>query len=514
MEFLENVAFIFVALFALGFTIFIHELGHFLAARRRGLVIKRFSIGFGPKIFGWESNGVEYRLSAIPFGGYVALPQLVDMGRLEGAETGETGDEKPITSQDEPDKDDDEGGNEDKHPGQAPLPKISYTDKMIVSVMGAVFNMLLAFVLSCILWQFGYDVSDSQLTTKVGYVADTVEQWNPHIEEGEEIVGPAKKAGLLTGDEILAVDGVSVENFMGIRTLIVTGKGKTDEGERLVTLTILRNGKKKEIEVFPTVASREEMREIGIGPKHTFFIAELSEGMPGELVGLEKGDQPVSIDGIEIHSFHFLYDYLQKREANETVALTVRKGGEKETQETYAIQLMEIEQQVGTKYVEREVFFGLFTSREAQPVMGKVRLIGFKPQFKIVTTYPNPVVLITRRVKDMYHTLSGLVSSQSDVKFRNMSGPVGIVENLSLFAKIGTKKLLWFVVFINVNLAILNLLPIPVLDGGHMLFATVERIRGKPLPLAFLERTQMLFVVLLFSFMLYVTFFDVQRIFP
>jgi regulator of sigma E protease len=169
---------------------------------------------------------------------------------------------------------------------------------------------------------------------------------------------------------------------------------------------------------------------------------------------------------------------------------------------------------VGTKYVERKVFFGLFTTRDAKPVMGKVRLIGFKPQFKIVTTYPNPIVLITRRVKDMYHTLSGLVSSKSDVKFRNMSGPVGIVENLSLFAKIGFKKLLWFVVFINVNLAILNLLPIPVLDGGHMLFATVERIQGKPLPLAFLERTQMLFVVLLFSFMLYVTFFDVQRIFP
>ena len=518
MEFLYDIAFIFVALFALGFTIFIHELGHFLAARRRGLVIKRFSIGFGPKLFGWESNGVEYRLSAIPFGGYVALPQLVDMGRIEGSETGETENEKEkkFTAWDDLDEDeeDDEEGKEKKHLGQAPLPKISYTDKMIVSVMGAVFNMLLAFVLSCILWQFGYDVSDAQLTTKVGYVADTVEQWNPHVEEGEEIVGPAKKAGLLVGDEILAVDGVSVENFMGIRTLIVTGKGKTDEGVRLVTLSILRDVNKKEIEVFPAVASREEMREIGIGPKHTFFIAELSKGMPGEKVGLKKGDQPVSIDGTEIHSFRFLYDYLQEREANETVSLTVRKGGEKGAQETYAIQLGESEQQVGIKYVEKKVFFGLFTSRDAQPVMGKTKVIGFKPQFKIVTTYPNPIMLITRRVKDMYHTLSGLVSSKSDVKFRNMSGPVGIVENLSLFAQIGFKKLLWFVVFINVNLAILNLLPIPVLDGGHMLFATVERIRGKPLPLAFLERTQMLFVVLLFSFMLYVTFFDVQRIFP
>jgi regulator of sigma E protease len=155
---------------------------------------------------------------------------------------------------------------------------------------------------------------------------------------------------------------------------------------------------------------------------------------------------------------------------------------------------------------------------EKDVVMGTAavsrKLIGFRPQAKITTTYPNPFVLIIRRVKDMYLTLSGLVSPQSDVKLRNMSGPVGIVNHLSLFAKIGFKKLLWFVVFINVNLAILNLLPIPVLDGGHMLFATIEKIRGQPLPLAFLERAQTLFVLLLFSFMLYVTFFDVQRIVP
>ena len=86
MTMLFDIAFLFIALFALGFTIFIHELGHFLAARQRGLTITRFSIGFGPKLFGWTRNGVEYRLSAIPFGGYVALPQLSDMGRLEGNE--------------------------------------------------------------------------------------------------------------------------------------------------------------------------------------------------------------------------------------------------------------------------------------------------------------------------------------------------------------------------------------------------------------------------------------------
>ena len=176
------------------------------------------------------------------------------------------------------------------------------------------------------------------------------------------------------------------------------------------------------------------------------------------------------------------------------IALTVRKGGESGLEQTYNLTPIIKEMKIGDSVTKR-------------------KLIGFSPEFKSITTYPNPIVLIISRVKDMYHTLTGLVSTQSDVKLRNMSGPVGIVNNLSIFASIGFKKLLWFVVFINVNLAILNLLPIPVLDGGHMVFATIEKLRGKPLPLPFLERSQMLFIVLLFSFMLYVTFFDFQRLF-
>ena len=204
MTMFYDIAFLFVALFALGFTIFIHELGHFLAARQRGLIITRFSIGFGPKLLGWTRNGVEYRLSAIPFGGYVALPQLSDMGRLEGNES------KTNAELDQPEKRKsawDEFDDNDESPESKPLPKISYFDKMIVAVMGAVFNIILAFALSVVLWFFGYDVADAQLTTKIGYVAETVERWNPLVEEGEEVTSPAKKAGLIEGDEILTVDG-------------------------------------------------------------------------------------------------------------------------------------------------------------------------------------------------------------------------------------------------------------------------------------------------------------------
>ena len=491
MSFFYDFAFLLIALLALGFTIFIHELGHFLAARRRGLIVKRFSIGFGPKIFGWEKNGVEYRISIFPFGGYVALPQLADMGRLEGEN--EQTEENKLSAWDDFEE---EGTDDAKEKKQEPLKKISYADKMIVSVMGAVFNILLAFALSSVLWFFGYERRDGELTTKIGYIADTVERWNPIIEDSETVTSPAKKAGLIQGDEVVAVDGNPVEDFMDVQSRIVTGKLVTTEQRprRLSQLTVLRNGEQKEIDVFPEVFGNEEIRIIGIGPKETFFIKELQPDMPAIKAGLEPGDQILSVDGNKIFSFAHLVDYLMKVKDEQEIALTVRKGGESGIEQTYNLPPIVKEMKIGDSVSER-------------------KLIGFSPEFKSITTYPNPLVLIISRVKDMYHTLTGLVSTQSDVKLRNMSGPVGIVNNLSIFASIGFKKLLWFVVFINVNLAILNLLPIPVLDGGHMVFATIEKLRGKPLPLPFLERSQMLFIVLLFSFMLYVTFFDFQRLF-
>jgi len=491
MSFFYDFAFLLIALLALGFTIFIHELGHFLAARRRGLIVKRFSIGFGPKIFGWEKNGVEYRISIFPFGGYVALPQLADMGRLEGEN--EQTEENKLSAWDDIEEEDTDDTKQKK---QEPLKKISYADKMIVSVMGAVFNILLAFALSSVLWFFGYERRDGELTTKIGYIADTVERWNPIIEDSETVTSPAKKAGLIQGDEVVAVDGNPVEDFMDVQSRIVTGKLVTTEQRprRLSQLTVLRNGEEKEIDVFPEVFGNEEIRIIGIGPKETFFIKELQPDMPAVKAGLEPGDQILSVDGNKIFSFAHLVDYLMKVKDEQEIALTVRKGGESGIEQTYNLIPIVKEIKIGDSVSKR-------------------KLIGFSPEFKSITTYPNPLVLIISRVKDMYHTLTGLVSTQSDVKLRNMSGPVGIVNNLSIFASIGFKKLLWFVVFINVNLAILNLLPIPVLDGGHMVFATIEKLRGKPLPLPFLERSQMLFIVLLFSFMLYVTFFDFQRLF-
>ena len=139
-------------------------MGHYLAARWRGLKIERFSIGMGPRVFGWtDKHGVEWRLSAIPLGGYVMLPQMTDMKVVEGT----------------PDDD------------AAALPKLSWTDKVVVAVAGAVFNVIFAFCLGTILWQTGIPREAWQDSTVLGYVAEEIT-----TEDDITIPGPAYAAGL------------------------------------------------------------------------------------------------------------------------------------------------------------------------------------------------------------------------------------------------------------------------------------------------------------------------------
>ena len=179
MSALYDFAFILVALLSLGFTIFVHELGHFMAARRRWFnyqtIFNRFwtqDFWMGKKWSGISNLIISILEAVSPF-------QLADMGRVEGGQEEEESNDR--LAEWNKINDDEVEGEEDED--EKPNPKISYSIKMIVSVMGAVFNILFAFLLSCILWNFGYERSDGELTTKIGYIADTVERWNPIIEE-------------------------------------------------------------------------------------------------------------------------------------------------------------------------------------------------------------------------------------------------------------------------------------------------------------------------------------------
>src|ERR1041384_5781717 len=153
--------------------IVVHEIGHFLAARWRGLYVEKFGIWFGKPIWKKTINGVQYSLGTLPFGGFVALPQLAPMDIIEG----------------KADVD------------RAQLPKISALDKIIVAVAGPFFSLLLAICFAAIVWAVGHQISEADSTTVIGYVLPD---------------SPAQKVGLRPGDKILSVDGKPVRRFMGM----------------------------------------------------------------------------------------------------------------------------------------------------------------------------------------------------------------------------------------------------------------------------------------------------------
>ena len=444
-----------LALFALGFSIFIHELGHFIAAKKRGLIADRFSIGFGPRLFGWHRNGTDFRLSLLPLGGYVSLPQLADMGRIEGGEDNEA----------------------DR------LPPISYADKMIVAVMGAVFNLIFALMLSLVLWGVGREIVKS---TTVGFVAEEIRN-----SDFEIVPGPAYVAGIREGDVIYSIDGNRVPDWWYFQNAIATGVGKEngEAGRREVEVGVLRKGELMELTVYPELVSSERMRYIGIEPEtdetSAPIVVRLEPDMPAIEAGLKPGDRLIRLDGEDIISGAFLSTYLTKY-GDSSIDVTVERDGKELT--------LPIQPKI--KEGEQSPRFGF----------------AYDFQYKTEVVHYNPVEQLYRFAETMKMTLYALIHKNSDVRVKNMSGPVGIVHGLTRMAQVGFIDLLWMLALINVNLAIFNLLPIPVLDGGHMLFATISKIIGRPLPRRLMENVQGAFMILLLGFVIYVSFFDVSRV--
>jgi regulator of sigma E protease len=455
-----NILYITLALFALGFSIFIHELGHFIAAKKRGLIADRFSIGFGPRLFGWHRNGTDFRLSLLPLGGYVSLPQLADMGRLEGGE----GDEA-----DEAER----------------LPPISYADKMIVAVMGAVFNLIFALLLSLVLWGVGREVVK---TTTIGNVAEQVIN-----AEGETAPGPAYVAGIREGDVIVSIDGDPVRDWWHFQNNLVTSVGREDggEGRPQVEVGVMRNGESLEFTVYPELRkiATDRMRYIGIAPETNEnsapIVIQLEEDMPAIEAGLQPLDRLIQLDGQDIVSGAFLNMYLAKN-GDRSIEVTVDRNGEAVI--------------IPIKPIIKE--------GETSPRFG----FAYDFEYKTEIVHVNPAQQIVIFADTMKRTLYALLHKGSDVHIRNMSGPVGIVHSLTRMAEISIIDLLWMLALINVNLAIFNLLPIPVLDGGHMLFATISKGIGRPLPRKVMENVQGAFMILLLCFIIYVSFFDINRV--
>ena len=427
--------------------IVVHEIGHFLAARWRGLFIEKFGIWFGKPLWKKKINGVQYSLGTLPFGGFVALPQLAPMDIIEG---------KADVDREQ-------------------LPPVSALDKIIVAVAGPLFSLLLGFVFAVIVWVVGYPVSESDMTTTIGYVMPE---------------SPAGPAGLQAGDKILEVDGKHVTRFLGMNDSVSWAVVRS-EGET-IPVKFERNGEIHTVAVEPYRAetrgwSRKSVRQLLISPAETAIIDKVEANSPAATAGLQPRDIIRGFNHQPIYNPVALLEYIKKH-SDEALTLEVERNGQR--------------LEIPVKPTP------LPTEGKMQPRIG----IQWDTSGIMTIAHPSPIELIHNSVTSTLNTLGAVASPKSDVKLQHLSGPIGIGRIYYLFfvSERGWQLALWLSVVLNVNLAILNMLPIPVLDGGHILFGLIESVRRKPLNMRVLEIVQGTCTVLIIGVIVYITFFDVQ----
>jgi regulator of sigma E protease len=428
---------IFLVVFFFGLTIFIHEFGHFIVAKKRGLKVERFSIGFGPPIWKWTRGGIEYRISWLPFGGYVMLPQMAPMEALEG---------KSETKAED-------------------LPPASPLNKSLVSLAGPMLNVVLAFALASVLWICGTPSNPSV----VGWV-----------ERGT----PEEQSGIQPGDRIVRVNDQRVKTWGEFMEAVAFSRQAT------VQLLVVRDGKEIGFTLETHVNEKFKIKTLDLYPRVRPFAQRVLPGSPADRAGIRVSDRFVSVEGVPLYSREQMITLISER-ADTPTAIKVLRDGKMLT---------------------------LTARPEFNPKFKGGRIgVELSDDVEIVRPGPTPLAQFEEVLGSMARLVKALVHhKETGVGLNSVSGPVGI--SVFWWYAIVSGGILMGVkiaVLLNINLAILNLLPIPVLDGGHIVFSGIEALIRKPLNARFVQISQTTFAAILIAFMLYITVFsDLRRFIP
>jgi regulator of sigma E protease len=426
-----------------GLTIFVHEFGHFLAARLCGLVIETFSIGFGPAVWQRKYKGVVYKIGCIPFGGYVALPQLDPSGMslVQG----------PSDSEQTP-------------PAAAvvsDLPAISPWKRIVVSLSGALGNVLLAVVLAWAVYLIGKPASPAEESAVVGYVA----------EDSEAYV-----AGLRVADEVLSVNGQAVQNWTEF--LMACSTHETVKVE-------LRRASEQLSITMPGEKSLYVM-----DGKSLCMVLLTEPGLSADKAGLLPGDIIVALDGREIISRAQLIAMVGASEGK-TLPIEFKRNGQLQT--ALVTPLMD----PGTKQVRIGIQFNV-TDVDFNHIV-----------------HPRPWPQLKSHATAIFRTLSALTTpGQARATSKQVGGPLAILISYYYIVRASLMVAVAFTAFLNINLAVFNVLPIPVLDGGHVLFALWEAIFRRPVHAKVVIVVTNVFAVLLIGVIILLTGRDMLRFTP
>ena len=518
---------------ALGFCILFHELGHFLAAKMLGLHIDAFSLGFRP-FWRKKYKGVEYRIGYLPFGGYVEIPQIDCSDAIPKAADGT-----------------------ELRPGTA-------KERIITAAAGPLFNIISGLLIGCIIWICGMP-QDTPKMREITVSSVTIDspEYNAGLREGDIITK-------LNGGEFFLSWAKFVEQIL-YTTGVVTLEVRRDGKKQLITYTPIDNPNapgsirkegvgypfftpKVPIQIFPRKGSAAEKAGLQSGDivleingeavndyAQFQMMIDMSASRPMKFL-VERGKQRLEysvtaapIEGADAHAQYFIGIVMEQLAKDKPVKVRklykhfpaamagILTGDELLTINGKKITAISIVNSTIAETGKAPVTLEIL--RNAKPMTFTITPLVIMPSgigvSMAVYDYPSPWRQFCDTLNMTWKALRGIATgignklgmtkNTSTLKPSHMSGPLGI--GMVLFTSVRTSPAvgIYMMVVISFALAIFNLLPLPVLDGGHIFFGLLELIFKKPIPQSFMKVLSYIFVTLLISLMLFVTFFDIRR---
>ena len=425
-------------IFVLGVMIFVHELGHFATAKFFGIRVDVFALGFGPRLFGFRRGDTDYRVCALPLGGYVKMK-------------GENPDE-------ELSGDDDEFLTRPKW------------QRFFVLINGPLMNVALSFVLLAVVYARGVEAETWRTDpVTIGWV---------------KAGSPAAQTELAPGDRVLAVDGEPIQSWQEFELRVLISGGQP------IDITVAKDSGQRVITATPERQPPSDQGYLGVVPPFEPVIGFVLPDSPAMEAGLQPNDRFLEVEGIPIRDWSQLTEIIQERPAQPTQLLIERDGAEQRMSATPGTLPAELGGGMG---------LGVFRVFEIE-----------RRSFGLVGALRQSAREIGRQTALVGEILSRLFTGR--MSMRTLSGPIEIARYSGQAASTGDPFVLfWFMGIVSLQLGLLNLLPIPVLDGGHIAVLAFEGLIRRDLSMAVKEKMMTVGVVLLVTLMLVVITFDILK---